>query len=338
MLKKNIAINGIGRIGKNIFRRYFEQDIKNCQLKVINIGSANVDTKIHLLQYDSVHGKAPITIKRVSDTAILVNGEYVELVKETEISKIDWRKYNIDIVLECTGRFTSKEKAVKHIEQGARKVIVSAPCKDADSTIIIGVNDNLLTVEDRIISIGSCTTNCLAPVANILNTAFNIVSGFATTVHSYTNDQNLVDSSHQDLRRARSAGVSIIPTSTGAAEGIGLVLPELKGKLLGAAVRVPTQNVSMIDFVFNTKSRITVEKINSLFIKESQGQSKHILSTVNIPLVSIDHNHTTSSVIFDLLETQIVQESNMGRILAWYDNEWAFCCRMLELAQKVADL
>jgi glyceraldehyde 3-phosphate dehydrogenase len=333
-MKKNIAINGVGRIGKNVFRRYFEQTPENCNLQAINLGSNNIAAKLHLLQYDSIHGKARINIEQVTADSIVVNGHKIQLVKERDINNINWADYNVDLVLECTGSFNNKTAAYQHIGQGAKKVIVSAPCTDAHSTIVIGANDENLASNHEVISIGSCTTNCLAPVAKILDDAFTIESGFVTTIHAYTNDQNLVDSSHKDLRRARSAALSMIPTTTGAAQSIGVVLPKLSGKLSGAAVRVPTQNVSMIDFVFNTKEATSADGINKLFQDRS---NRDIVDFVNIPLVSIDHNHTTASAIFDCLETRVIQ-NKMARIVAWYDNEWAFSCRMLELAQRVLKL
>ena len=333
-MKKNIAINGIGRIGKSVFRRYFEKIPKNCNLQAINLGTNNIDAKLHLLKYDSIHGKASFDIEKIAEDCILVNQHKIKLLKERDISNINWRNYNVDLVLECTGNFNNKDSAKKHIEQGASKVIVSAPCKNADSTIIIGVNDENLHADHQVISIGSCTTNCLAPVAKMLDAAFQIESGFVTTIHAYTNDQNLVDGGHKDLRRSRSAGMSMIPTTTGAAESIGIVLPYLAGKLSGAAVRVPTQNVSMIDFVFNTKNTVSKNTINKLF---QDCSNKDIVDVVNLPLVSVDHNHSTASAIIDCLETRVIQ-NKMARIVAWYDNEWAFSCRMLELAEKIGKI
>jgi len=334
MLNKNIAINGVGRIGKNVFRHYFEQAPTDCNLQAINLGVNHIAAKLHLLQYDSIHGKAPVKIEQVMEDSIVVNGQKIKLIKEIDINNINWAEHNVDLVLECTGSFNNRTAAYKHIQQGAQKVIVSAPCANADSTIVIGANDDHLTALHKVISIGSCTTNCLAPVAKILDDAFTIESGFVTAIHACTNDQNIVDASHKDLRRARSASMSMIPTTTGAAESIGVVLPNLAGKLSGAAVRVPTQNVSMIDFVFNTKKSVSEDEINELF---KNYWNKNIVDFVNIPLVSIDHNHSTASAIFDCLETRVVQ-NNMARILSWYDNEWAFSCRMLELAQRVIKL
>jgi glyceraldehyde 3-phosphate dehydrogenase len=334
MVKINIAINGIGRIGKNVFRRYFENRYENLNLVAINLGESNVRSKLHLLKYDSIHGTFS-SIKKIEKNKIFVQEQLVEIIKERNIKNINWKNYNVDLVLECTGNFNSKELSSQHIEQGAKKVVVSAPCKDADNTIILGVNHDKLSSEDKVISIGSCTTNCLAPIAKILDDNFGIKSGFMTTIHSYTNDQRIIDGGHDDLRRARAAAMSIIPTTTGAAKSIGLILPNLKGKLDGAAVRVPTPNVSMIDFSFISNKDISVTEINEAMKQNSKDNYKGIVEVVEDELVSTDFNHTTASAIFDIGETKVI-DKNFGRIVAWYDNEWAFSCRMLEIANLMA--
>ena len=334
MVKVNIAINGIGRIGKNVFRRYFEDRYENLNLVAINLGESNVQSKLHLLKYDSIHGTFN-SIKKIEENKIFVQEQSVEIIKERNIKNINWKNYNVDLVLECTGNFNSKELSSQHIEQGAKKVLVSAPCEGADNTIILGVNHDKLTSEDKVISIGSCTTNCLAPIAKILDENFGIKSGFMTTIHSYTNDQRIIDGGHNDLRRARAAAMSIIPTTTGAAKSIGLILPNLKGKLDGAAVRVPTPNVSMIDFSFISNKDISVTEINEAMRQNSKDNYKGIVDIAEDELVSIDFNHTTASAIFDIGETKVINK-NFGRVVAWYDNEWAFSCRMLEVANLMA--
>jgi glyceraldehyde 3-phosphate dehydrogenase len=336
MIKKNVAINGLGRIGKNIFRRFFEKEYKHLNLVIMNLGEHNIDSKLHLLKHDSVHGHFSL-IEKIEKDEIIVNGQSVKLITERNIDDINWGKYGVDIVLECTGKFNSREASYKHIIQGAKKVIVSAPCKDADQMLVYGVNHQKLMASDEVISIGSCTTNCLATVAKILDETIGIESGFMTAIHSYTNDQRIIDGSHKDLRRSRAAAVSMIPTTTGAAKSIGLILPNLQGKLDGAAIRVPTPNVSMIDLTFHTKQEISAKKINHVVNKEVYAKYKGIAETVTEPMVSIDFNHTTASAIFDLTETRVVDKM-LCRVVAWYDNEWAFSCRMLEMANLMAKL
>ena len=281
------------------------------------------------MKFDSVHGKLPLDIKKYKN-GMKYKNKFVNFYSEKDPKNLPWKKLNVDIVLECSGVFTSKEKALSHIQAGAKKVIISAPGKNVDATIVKGVNDNILTKNHNIISNGSCTTNCLAPVAMILDQGIGIESGFMTTIHSYTGDQRTVDQNHSDMRRARGASISMIPTSTGAAKALSLVLPKLKGKLDGTAIRVPTPNVSLIDLTFVSKKKTSVEKINNLILKASRTSSlKNILSTNNLPLVSIDFNHNASSSIFDLTQTQVLN-NKFCRILSWYDNEWGFSNRMVE--------
>jgi glyceraldehyde 3-phosphate dehydrogenase len=336
MKGKNIAINGLGRIGKNVFRRFFEEKYENLNLVAVNLGESNIDSKLHLLKHDSVHGHFS-GIEKIEDGEIFVRQTKVKIITERNIQAVDWNKYGVDMALECTGNFNSKEKSYQHINQGAKKVIVSAPCKDADKMIVYGVNHQILTPYDQVVSVGSCTTNCLAPIAKILDENFGIESGFMTTIHSYTNDQKIIDGGHDDLRRARAAAVSMIPTTTGAAKSIGLVLPNLKGKLDGAAIRVPTPNVSMIDLSFYASKETSVDEINYAIKQEAARNYRGIVDIATEPLVSIDFNHTTASAIFDTNETKVINKK-FCRVVAWYDNEWAFSCRMLDVANLMANL
>ena len=323
-----IAINGFGRIGKLVLRAFLEKKLKNVKIVAINeLGS--LDSSIHLLKYDSIHG---ILNSKITKTkyGMKIDNNNIKFYSEKDPSKLPWKTLKVDIVLECSGVFTSKEKAVAHIFAGAKKVIISAPATNVDKTIVQGVNNQQLSKKDNIISNGSCTTNCLAPLAMILDKSLGIESGFMTTIHSYTGDQRTVDQSHKDLRRARAAAESIIPTSTGAAKALSLVLPGLKGKLDGTALRVPTPNVSLIDFKFNSKKKTNVEQINSLVLKASNSKNlKKILTINSLPLVSIDFNHNPSSSIFDTTQTQVVRDK-FCRVLSWYDNEWGFSNRMVD--------
>tara|TARA_Y100000590_G_scaffold229917_1_gene259290 strand:- start:3540 stop:4544 length:1005 start_codon:yes stop_codon:yes gene_type:complete len=323
-----VAINGFGRIGKLVFRAFLERKIKNINFVAINeLGS--LDSSVHLLKYDSTHGYLNKRINK-SKTGIRYDNNDIKFFSERDPKNLPWKKLKIDVVLECSGAFTSKEKANEHIKSGAKKVIISAPGKNADATIVYGVNNNILTKKDKIISNGSCTTNCLAPIAMVLDNFLGIESGFMTTIHSFTGDQKTLDSSHSDLRRARTASSSIIPTSTGAAKAIGLVLPNLKGKLDGTAIRVPTTNVSLIDFKFISKQNTRVEEINKIILKSSKSKSlKNILTINELPLVSVDFIHNASSSIFDITQTQVVNK-NFCRVLSWYDNEWGFSNRMID--------
>ena len=330
MAMVNIAINGIGRIGKSIFRRFFEEKYENLNLVAINLGESDINAKLHLLKYDSVHGHFA-GIDEIKDDEIIVKGNHVKLITQRDISNLNWKDYEVEIVLECTGSFNNRAASFQHIKQGAKKVIVSAPCKNSDKMIVYGVNHQNLNDNDKIVSAGSCTTNCLAPIAKMLDENLGIESGFMTTVHSYTNDQKIIDSGHKDLRRARAAGVSIIPTTTGAAKSIGLVLPNLKRKLDGAAIRVPTPNVSMIDLAFYSNKETSADEINQVIRQEIAMHYKGIVEIVEEPLVSVDFNHSTASAIFDMIETKVINKK-FCRVVAWYDNEWAFSCRMLDIA------
>jgi len=327
-----IGINGLGRIGRMVIRSLIESKNKNIEIKHIN-NRTNSETSCLLLKYDSVHGRFNANIN-FNEKNLIINKKKISFSQETKLSKINWKKYGVDIVLECTGKYNSKEKSIQHIKNGAKKVIVSAPCKNADKTIVYGVNHKSINKNDLIISAASCTTNCLAPIAYVINKEFKIEKGFMTTIHSYTTDQRLLDNSHKDPRRARSAGQSIVPTSTGASKTLGEIIPELKGKLEGLAMRVPTPNVSLIDLVFNTKNKLSIKKINELFIKASKKELKNVLDTTNERLVSIDFNHNSNSAIVDLSLTSVVGD-NMGKISAWYDNEWGFASRMNDLVEYI---
>ena len=327
-----IGINGLGRIGRMVIRSLIESKNKNIEIKHIN-NRTNSETSCLLLKYDSVHGRFNANIN-FNEKNLIINKKKISFSQETELSKINWKKYGVDIVLECTGKYNSKEKSIQHIKNGAKKVIVSAPCKNADKTIVYGVNHKSINKNDLIISAASCTTNCLAPIAYVINKEFKIEKGFMTTIHSYTTDQRLLDNSHKDPRRARSAGQSIVPTSTGASKAVGEIIPELKGKLEGLAMRVPTPNVSLVDLVFNTKNKLSIKKINELFIKASKKELKNVLDTTNERLVSVDFNHNSNSAIVDLTLTSVVGD-NMGKISAWYDNEWGFASRMNDLVEYI---
>jgi len=327
-----IGINGMGRIGRMVLRAIIESKNRNIEIKHIN-NRTNSEISSSLLKYDSVHGKFIANIS-FNKNSLIINKNKISFSQKTNIEDIKWKKYGVDYVFECTGKFNSKEKLLKHIKNGSKKVIVSAPCKNADKTIVYGVNHKSLNKNDLIISAASCTTNCLAPVAYVLNKEFKIQSGFMTTIHSYTTDQRLLDNSHKDIRRARSAGQSIVPTSTGASKALGEIIPELKGKLEGLAMRVPTPNVSLIDLVFNSKKNLTVKKINDSFKKASNKELKNVLETTEEKLVSIDFNHNSNSAIVDLSLTSVVGDK-MGKISAWYDNEWGFASRMCDLAEYI---
>jgi glyceraldehyde 3-phosphate dehydrogenase len=327
-----IGINGLGRIGRMVIRSLVENKNKNIEIRHIN-NRTNSETSSLLLKYDSVHGKFNSNIN-YNKNNLIISKKKISFSQETELSKINWKKYGVDIVLECTGKYNSKEKCIQHIKNGAKKVIVSAPCKNADKTIVYGVNHKTINKNDLIISAASCTTNCFAPVAFVINKEFKIEKGFMTTIHSYTSDQRLLDNSHKDPRRARSAGQSIVPTSTGASKALGEIIPELKGKLDGLALRVPTPNVSLVDFVFNSKNKLSVKKINDSFIKASNKELKNVLDTTNERLVSVDFNHNPNSAIIDLSLTSVVGD-NMGKVSAWYDNEWGFASRMNDLVKYI---
>ena len=327
-----IGINGLGRIGRMVIRAIIESKNKNIEIKHIN-NRSNSETSCSLLKYDSVHGKFNADVK-FNNNSLIINKKKISFSQESDINNIKWKKFGVDYVFECTGKFNSKEKLLAHIKYGAKKVIVSAPCKNADKTIVYGVNHKSISKNDLVISAASCTTNCLAPVAYVLNKEFKIEKGFMTTIHSYTSDQRLLDNSHKDPRRARSAGQSIVPTFTGASKALGEIIPELKGKLEGLAIRVPTPNVSLVDLVFNSKSKLSVKKINDSFIRASKKELKNVLETTEEKLVSIDFNHNPNSAIVDLSLTNVVGD-NMGKVSAWYDNEWGFASRMCDLAEYI---
>ncbi len=323
-----IGINGFGRIGRMTLRSIIENNRKDLEVVAIN-NRSNAEVSSFLLKHDTMHGKLKTKISH-TDKAIEINGKKIDILNETEISKIDWKKYKVDVVLECTGKFNTKEKSTQHIKSGAKKVIVSAPCKGAIN-IVFGVNEKILKSSDQVISAASCTTNCLAPVAQVLNKNFGIERGFMITIHSYTTDQRLLDNSHKDLRRARSAPNSIIPTTTGATKSLGDIIPDLKDKIEGISIRVPTSNVSLIEFAFSSSKNLTVEEINNSFLKDSKSKLKNILDTSDEPLVSSDFNHNSHSAIVDLSLTKVI-ENKMAKVSAWYDNEWGFASRMCDLA------
>ncbi len=329
-MKIKVGINGMGRIGRMILRAIIENNHKNIEVKHIN-NRTNSEACSTLLKYDSIHGKFKAELG-FNENHLIVNKNKISFSQETDIENINWKKFDVDYVFECTGKFNSKEKLLPHLKNGAKKVIVSAPCKNADKTIVFGVNEMELKKEDKIISAASCTTNCLAPVANVLNDAFEIEKGFMTTIHAFTSDQRILDNSHKDPRRARSASQSIVPTSTGASKAIGEIIPSLKGKLEGVAMRVPTPNVSLVELVFCTKKDLSIEKINSTFHNFSKKQKIKILEITNEKLVSIDFNHNPASSIVDATLTNVVGK-NMGKISAWYDNEWGFSNRMCDIAE-----
>jgi glyceraldehyde 3-phosphate dehydrogenase len=327
-----VGINGMGRIGRMVIRAIIESKNKDIEIKHIN-NRSNSEASCTLIKYDSVHGKFDADLD-FDKEHLIINKNKITFSQESKIEDINWKKFNVDYVFECTGKFNSKDELLAHIKNGAKKIIVSAPCKDADKTIVYGVNENLLSKDDQIVSAASCTTNCLAPVANILNKNFEIEKGFMTTIHAFTTDQRILDNSHKDPRRARSASQSIIPTSTGASKAIGEIIPSLKGKLEGVAMRVPTPNVSLIELVFCTKKEIDKEKINEAFVQAAKKQSKKILEITKEKLVSIDFNHNSASAIIDSSLTNVVGK-NMGKISAWYDNEWGFSNRMCDIAEQL---
>ena len=326
-MKIKIGINGMGRIGRMIIRSIIENNYSNIEIKHVN-SRANSEVCSALLRYDSIHGKFNADIN-FDEKNIKINKNKISFSQETDLNNLNWKKYNVDYVFECTGKFNSKKKLETHLKNGAKKVIVSAPCKNADKTVVFGINESILKKNDKIISAASCTTNCLAPVVYVLNNNFEIEKGFMTTIHSFTSDQRILDNSHKDPRRARSASQSIVPTSTGASKSIGEIIPSLKGKLEGVAMRVPTPNVSLIELVFVPKN-LSVEKINSVF--QNFSKKNRILEITEEKLVSIDFNHNSSSSIVDANLTKVIGK-NMGKISAWYDNEWGFSNRMCDIAE-----
>ncbi len=330
-----VAINGFGRIGRLVLRAI--HDSKSKDLKVVAINDLGpVDANAHLLRHDSVHGPFQGTVKTTKD-GIDIGGGKIAVFAERDPSKLPWGKLKVDLVLECTGIFTKREQAEAHVKAGAKRVLISAPATGADLTVVYGVNHEKLRKGMTIISNASCTTNCLAPVAKVMNDTVGIDQGFMTTVHAYTGDQPVHDTLHKDLRRARAAALSMIPTSTGAAKAVGLVLPELDGRLDGTAIRVPTVNVSMIDFHFTAKRKTTVEELHAAVKKAASGKMKGVLALNDAPLVSIDFNHNPASSTFDLTQTQVMG-GKLCRVLSWYDNEWGFSNRMVDTAKAIGKL
>ncbi len=324
-----VAINGFGRIGRNVLRAIVESGRTDIEVVAIN-DLGPVETNAHLMRYDSVHGRFPGTVTVDGDTIDVGRGP-IKVTAVRNPVELPWKELNVDIALECTGIFTARDKAAAHLEAGAKRVIVSAPADGADLTVVFGVNDHKLTKDHMVISNASCTTNCLAPVAYILNEAVGIEKGFMTTIHSYTGDQPTLDTMHKDLYRGRAAALSMIPTSTGAAKAVGLVLPELNGKLDGTAIRVPTPNVSVVDFKFIAKRSTTVAEINDAIKSAANGKLKGILGYTDEPNVSIDFNHDSHSSIFHIDQTKVM-DGTFVRILSWYDNEWGFSNRMADTA------
>ena len=328
-----VAINGFGRIGRNILRAIIESGRTDIEVVAIN-DLGPVETNAHLIRYDSVHGRFPGTVK-TTETTIDVGRSPIEVTAIRSPAELPWG--DVDVVLECTGIFNSKEKSKAHLDAGAKRVLISAPGDGADKTIVYGVNHDTLTRDDLIVSNASCTTNCLAPVVKVRNDAIGIERGFMTTIHSYTGDQPTLDTMHSDMYRARAAAMSMIPTSTGAARAVGLVLPELAGKLDGVAIRVPTPNVSVVDFTFEAARDTTVEDINAAVTAAADGPMRGILGVTDQPNVSQDFNHDPRSSVFHLSETKVL-EKRMVRVLSWYDNEWGFSCRMLDTAALMGRL
>jgi glyceraldehyde 3-phosphate dehydrogenase len=327
-----VAINGYGRIGRNVLRALYEAGRTN-EIQIVALNDlGNAETNAHLTRYDTAHGKFKGTIA-VEGDSMVVNGDKIKVFAIRNPAELPWGDFGVDIVMECTGLFTTKEKAINHIKGGAKKVIISAPGgKDVDATVVYGVNHNTLKASHQVISNASCTTNCLAPLVKALNDGIGVVNGLMTTIHAYTNDQVLTDVYHEDLRRARSATMSMIPTKTGAAAAVGLVMPELNGKLDGFAIRVPTINVSVVDFSFVAKRATSVDEVNDVMKKASEGAMKGILAYNKAPLVSVDFNHDAHSSIFDATLTK-VSEGTLVKVCSWYDNEWGFSNRMLDVAK-----
>jgi glyceraldehyde 3-phosphate dehydrogenase len=328
----NVGINGFGRIGRNFFRAAY----KDPSIRIVAVNDiTDAKTLAHLLKYDSVHGRFEASVE-VKENAIVVNGKEVQVLACKDAADLPWGKLGVEIVIESSGRYTDRDGAGKHIAAGAKRVIISAPAKGEDGTFVMGVNEKTFDpAKHFILSNASCTTNCLAPVAKVLLDTFGIERGLMTTIHSYTNDQKILDLPHKDLRRARAAGMSMIPTTTGAAKAVSLVIPELKGKLDGMAIRVPTPNVSVVDLTAELSSSATVEEVNAAMKKASEGPMKGILQYVDEPLVSIDFNHDPASSCFDALSTKVIG-GKMVKVLSWYDNEWGYSCRLVDLAKYIS--
>jgi glyceraldehyde 3-phosphate dehydrogenase len=327
-----VALNGFGRIGRCVLRAAWNDP----DIEIVHINDLTADSTLaHLLSYDTVHGRFEGV--EIADGGIVVRGTFIPTSAERDPANLPWAERNVDIVLECTGAFRKRAGAQKHLDAGAKRVIISAPATDPDATVVMGVNDNILKPSDRIVSNASCTTNCLAPVAKVLDEAFGIENGLMTTVHSYTMDQRLLDAPHKDLRRARAAAANIVPTSTGAAKAVGLVLPQLVGKLNGMAIRVPAPNVSLVDLVVNTRDPVTVEAVNAALTEAANGDLKGVLGVSTAPIVSSDLVGNPLSSVADLPLTQAVG-SHTVKVLSWYDNEWGFSSRMLDLVRRLAAL
>lgn len=325
-----IAINGYGRIGRLVHRALVESGRNDMKVVAIN-DLADVKTNVHLMKYDSVHGSFAHDVKAIDEDTMSVNGQEIQVYSERNPSDLPWSTLDIDIVFECSGVFTKRDDAAKHIDAGAKRVLISAPATDEDLTVVYGVNHDQLSADHVVVSNASCTTNCLAPVAKALHDAIGIEKGFMTTIHSYTGDQRVVDTAHKDLHRARGAATNIIPTSTGAAKAVGKVLPQLNGKLDGVALRVPTPNVSLVDLKFDASRSTSAEEVNDIIIKAADGDMKGILAYYDEPLVSTDFNHNPHSSVFSLDGTKVM-EGTLVRIMTWYDNEWGFSNRMLDTA------
>ena len=334
-----VAINGFGRIGRAILRANFELEPEQRKIQIVAINDlASPEANAHLTEFDSTHGRFGKVINVFKD-AIEIEGEKIQMYSEKNPVDLPWRSLGVDIVLECTGLFASKEKASKHLQAGARKVLISAPANDADATVVYGVNEKELTPGHEIVSNASCTTNCLAPLAKILHEKFEIKAGLMTTVHSFTNDQVLVDSFHSDLRRARAATLSMIPTKTGAAAAVGLVLPELSGKLDGFALRVPTANVSVVDLSIQVGKKTSLEEVNDVLAKAVEKEKERGVIGANLKqTVSVDFNHDSRSSIFDLTQTRVSENGHLVKVLSWYDNEWGFSNRMMDVADVLGKL
>ena len=331
-----VAINGFGRIGRLVARAILESGRDDVELVAVNDPGGHF---FPLLKYDSVHGRAPFDVERDpnNEDVMILDGKPIRRFRNRDPKNIDWGSEDVDILMECTGKFNDREGAQLHLDSGAKKVLISAPAKDEDITVVYGVNHDQLEAGHKIVSNASCTTNCLAPVAHALNEEIGIVKGFMTTIHAYTGDQNIVDASHKDPFRARAAAVNMIPTSTGAAKAVGKVLPALNGKLDGVAIRVPTPNVSLVDLTFEPAKNVTAEEVNAAVTKHAEGAMKGVLGVYSDPCVSSDFNHDPHSAMFSLEGTKVL-EGNMVRVMAWYDNEWGFSCRMLDTALKMHEL
>ncbi len=331
-MKFNVAINGFGRIGRLTLRAFLERKIDDFNIVSVN-DLGDIKSNLHLLKYDSVHGTLPEDPRVIGQKVNFLDHQ-IDFLSEPDPLKLPWKDMDVDLVIESTGIFTDKEKAELHLKAGASKVLVSAPSKNPDITVVFGINENMIQKHHKIISNGSCTTNCLAPIASLIDDKIGIVSGYMTTVHSVTGDQNTIDTLHKDLRRARNSLVSIIPTSTGAAKAVGEVLPNLKGKIDGSAIRVPTPNVSLVDFKFYTNRDTSKSELIDLFKESENKEFKSIIQTVDSPMVSGDFNHNPHSSIIDLSETAVIKK-RFCRVLSWYDNEWGFSNRLIDVIKKI---